>query len=112
RELPRGEAGQSGGESGERAANGPDGDSESGDRADVDFAGESNGRGFGGGFRFRGRDGGFGGAGEFFGGSGFGGGGAFGHLFLDHPDELFVRGPEGLADADRVIDDARDGGVP
>jgi hypothetical protein len=34
------------------------------------------------------------------------------HLLLDHADEFLVGRPEGLADADRVIDDAGDGGVP
>ena len=34
-----------------------------------------------------------------------GGSGALGDLFFDHPDQIFVRGPERLANADRVIDD-------
>ena len=43
---------------------------------------------------------------------GVGGGGALGDLLLQQPDELLVRRPERLADADGVVDDLGDGGVP
>ena len=43
---------------------------------------------------------------------GIGGGGALGDLLLDETDEFFVRRPERLADADRVVDDLRDRRVP
>ena len=39
-------------------------------------------------------------------------GSALGHLLLDHAHEAFIGRPEGLADADGVLDDAGDGGVP
>ena len=39
-------------------------------------------------------------------------GGALGHLLLDHPHQLLVGRQERLPDADRVIDDLGDGGVP
>ena len=40
------------------------------------------------------------------------GGGALRDLFLDHAEELLVRGPEGLPDADRVVHDVGDDGIP
>ena len=42
--------------------------------------------------------------GEFIGCRSIGGGRAFGNLLLDHSHEFFVRRPERLANADRVID--------
>ena len=41
-----------------------------------------------------------------------GGSGALGDLLFDHPDQLFIRGPERLANANRVIDDFGDRGIP
>ena len=46
------------------------------------------------------------------GGRGVGCRGALGDLFFDHANHLLVRRPEGLRDADRVLNDLRDRGIP
>src|ERR1035437_11146992 len=49
---------------------------------------------------------------KLLGGGGVGCRGAPGDLLLDHANDLLVGRPEGLRDADRVLDDLADRGIP
>ncbi|CAM3164113.1 hypothetical protein RAHE111665_17405 [Rariglobus hedericola] len=108
RELPESEFGEPGGDGAEGTTNRADGDAHRGDGADVHFLG----LGLGTGGLFVGVGGGLGGGGELGVALGIGGCGALGDLLLDHTHEFFIRGEERLTDADGVVGDAGDGGIP